>query len=214
MFRSLIAFQMLLKRVEDVSGEACDADGIYVILQNQRWGGGLSTVGRSLENRLHSVIRWWAVCTAFSDSCRLAKATCSFCGSGMNGTWSLRTTVGSLHHRDIPLRNTYRGNEMLQPATQHVRHNPLLVSQVCMRQRPSYSARQMKPNLDRSRRNRKESLIYRGLCCLFLFLIWPTALMGPTIAQEMQWNMAAESTNELQPIWHEHGYAADTALRY
>jgi hypothetical protein len=23
-----------------------------------------STVGRSLENSLHSVIRWWAVCTA------------------------------------------------------------------------------------------------------------------------------------------------------
>jgi len=38
--------------------------------------------------------------------------------------------------------------------------------------------------------------------------------MGPTIAQEMQRNMAAESTNELQPIRHEHGYAADTALRY
>jgi hypothetical protein len=28
--------QLLLKRVEDVSEEACDADGIYVILQNQR----------------------------------------------------------------------------------------------------------------------------------------------------------------------------------
>jgi len=26
----------------------------------------LSTVGRSNENRLHSVIRWWAVCTAYS----------------------------------------------------------------------------------------------------------------------------------------------------
>jgi len=30
-----------MKRVEDVSGEACDADGIYVILQIQRWGKGL-----------------------------------------------------------------------------------------------------------------------------------------------------------------------------
>jgi len=41
LFRSKIAFQLLLKRVEDVSEEACDADGIYVILQNQRWGEGL-----------------------------------------------------------------------------------------------------------------------------------------------------------------------------
>jgi len=144
-------------------------------------------------------------------SCRLVRETCSFCGSGMNRTLSLRTTFGSLHHRDIPLRNTYRGYEKLQPAIQHVRHSPLLASQVRMRQRPSYSARQMKPNLGRSRRNRKASLIYRGgLCCLFLFLIWPTVLMGPTIAQEMQWNMAAKSTNELQPIWHENGYTADT----
>jgi len=31
----LIASQLLLKRVEDVSEEACDADGIYVIMQNQ-----------------------------------------------------------------------------------------------------------------------------------------------------------------------------------
>jgi len=38
LFRSLIAFQLLLKRVQDVSEEACDADGIYVILQSQRWG--------------------------------------------------------------------------------------------------------------------------------------------------------------------------------
>ena len=41
LLRSLIAFQLLLKRVEDVSEEACDADGIYVILQDQRWGKGL-----------------------------------------------------------------------------------------------------------------------------------------------------------------------------
>jgi len=32
---SVIAFQLLLKRLEDVSEEACDADGIYVILRNQ-----------------------------------------------------------------------------------------------------------------------------------------------------------------------------------
>ena len=38
LLRSLIAFQLLLKRVEEVSEEACDADGICVILQNQRWG--------------------------------------------------------------------------------------------------------------------------------------------------------------------------------
>lgn len=34
LLQSLIAFQLLLKRVEDVSEEACDADNIYVILQN------------------------------------------------------------------------------------------------------------------------------------------------------------------------------------
>jgi hypothetical protein len=29
---------LFLKRVEDSSGEACNADGVYVVLQNQRWG--------------------------------------------------------------------------------------------------------------------------------------------------------------------------------
>ena len=38
LLRSLIAFQLLLKRLGDVSEEACDADGICVILQNQWWG--------------------------------------------------------------------------------------------------------------------------------------------------------------------------------
>jgi len=36
-----MAFQLLLKHVEDVSEEVCDSDGIYVILQNKRWGKGL-----------------------------------------------------------------------------------------------------------------------------------------------------------------------------
>jgi hypothetical protein len=29
---------ILSKSFEDISEEACDADGIYVVLQNQRWG--------------------------------------------------------------------------------------------------------------------------------------------------------------------------------
>jgi len=37
LLQSLIAFRLYLKRVEDISEEACDADGIYVILQDQRW---------------------------------------------------------------------------------------------------------------------------------------------------------------------------------
>jgi hypothetical protein len=37
LLRSLIAFHLFLKRVEDVSEEACDADGVYVTLQDQRW---------------------------------------------------------------------------------------------------------------------------------------------------------------------------------
>ena len=30
-----MAFKLVLKRMEDISEEACDADGIYVIHQNQ-----------------------------------------------------------------------------------------------------------------------------------------------------------------------------------
>jgi len=41
LLRTLIYFQLLLKRVEDVSEEVCDADGIYVILHNKKWGKGL-----------------------------------------------------------------------------------------------------------------------------------------------------------------------------
>ena len=40
-------FGVVLKCLEDTSKEACDADGVYVVLQNQRWG-------ESFENR-------WAV---------------------------------------------------------------------------------------------------------------------------------------------------------
>jgi hypothetical protein len=36
--QQLISFGFFLKCFEDISEEACDADGIYVVLQNQRWG--------------------------------------------------------------------------------------------------------------------------------------------------------------------------------
>jgi hypothetical protein len=37
-FQSLIPIGFFLKCVKDISEEACDAGGIYVVLQNQRWG--------------------------------------------------------------------------------------------------------------------------------------------------------------------------------
>ena len=40
----MIAFQLLLKRVEDVSEEACDAGGIYVILQEPEVGEGFEVL--------------------------------------------------------------------------------------------------------------------------------------------------------------------------
>jgi len=43
----LISFG-ILKCLEDTSVEACDADGVYVVLQNRRWG-------ERFENR-------WAIC--------------------------------------------------------------------------------------------------------------------------------------------------------
>jgi hypothetical protein len=44
--------------MEDISEEDCDADVIYVVLQNQRERGrDLSTADRSFENKLHSIIR-------------------------------------------------------------------------------------------------------------------------------------------------------------
>ena len=37
-FKSLVSVAFFLKCFEDIPEEACDADGIYVVLQNQRWG--------------------------------------------------------------------------------------------------------------------------------------------------------------------------------
>jgi len=37
-YKSLISFGFFLKCFEDIPEEACDADGVYVVLQNQRWG--------------------------------------------------------------------------------------------------------------------------------------------------------------------------------
>jgi hypothetical protein len=37
-FRVLVSCGFFLKCVENASEESCDADGVYVILQNQRWG--------------------------------------------------------------------------------------------------------------------------------------------------------------------------------
>ena len=59
-------FGVVLKCLEDTSEEACDAEGVYVVLQIQRWGRVLRTGGRSFDNKLHSSIRWWAVCRVFS----------------------------------------------------------------------------------------------------------------------------------------------------
>jgi hypothetical protein len=47
MLPNLISLGIVLKCLEDTSEEARDADGIYVALQNQRWG-------ESFDN-------WWAV---------------------------------------------------------------------------------------------------------------------------------------------------------
>jgi hypothetical protein len=37
LLRDLIALKLFLKRVEYICEEARDVDGIYVVLQNQRW---------------------------------------------------------------------------------------------------------------------------------------------------------------------------------
>ena len=37
-FTNLVSLGILLKCFEDTPEEACDVDGIYVVLQNQRWG--------------------------------------------------------------------------------------------------------------------------------------------------------------------------------
>jgi hypothetical protein len=44
---NLISLGIVLNCLEDTSEEACNADGVFVVLQNQRWG-------ESFEN-------WWAV---------------------------------------------------------------------------------------------------------------------------------------------------------
>jgi hypothetical protein len=62
---NLLSLGIVFKCLEDTSEEACDADGVYVVLQNQRWGRVLRTDGRSFDNKLHSSIRWWAVCRVF-----------------------------------------------------------------------------------------------------------------------------------------------------
>jgi hypothetical protein len=35
---NLISFGLFLKYMVDISEEDCDADGMYVVLQNQGWG--------------------------------------------------------------------------------------------------------------------------------------------------------------------------------
>ena len=40
LLQGLIALRLFLKRLDDISEETRDADGIYVVLQDQRWGGG------------------------------------------------------------------------------------------------------------------------------------------------------------------------------
>ena len=35
---NFISLGIFLKCLEDTSEEVCDADGVYVVLQNQRWG--------------------------------------------------------------------------------------------------------------------------------------------------------------------------------
>jgi len=63
---NLISLGIFLKCLEDTSEEACDAGGVHVVLQNQRWGGrDLRIDGRTFDHKLHSNIRWWAVCAVF-----------------------------------------------------------------------------------------------------------------------------------------------------
>jgi hypothetical protein len=63
---NLISLRVILNRLRDTSEETCNAAGVYVVLQNQRWGRVLRTGGRSFDNKLHSSIRCWAVCRVFS----------------------------------------------------------------------------------------------------------------------------------------------------
>ena len=45
LLRSLISFHQFLKRVGDIAEEAWDADGVYVMLEDQMWGKGLQLMG-------------------------------------------------------------------------------------------------------------------------------------------------------------------------
>jgi hypothetical protein len=47
-FRVLVSCGFFLKCVENASEESCDDDGVYVILQNQRWGNHLNKVKQAL----------------------------------------------------------------------------------------------------------------------------------------------------------------------
>jgi hypothetical protein len=73
LFQGLDALNLLLKCVEDTSEEACNADGVYVMLQNQRWGKSLKYRGsftweqaafsQEVACHLYSLFRafanWW-----------------------------------------------------------------------------------------------------------------------------------------------------------
>jgi len=91
---NLISLGIFLKCLEDASEEVCDADGVYVVLQNQRWGRDLRTDGRSLDHKLRSCIRWWAVCTVLSGQLQFGegRASCLFC-EGISG--SCRDLLGT-----------------------------------------------------------------------------------------------------------------------
>jgi len=96
-----------------------------------------STVGRSVENRLHSVIRWWPLVQPLEDSCRLARASCSFCG-GMNGNcrdllgielYMFRTSLKRMYS----LEPGYNDIQFIRHPGYHHRHkhqglNPLIRS--------------------------------------------------------------------------------------
>ena len=57
--------------MEDISEEAGDADGIYVVLQNQRWVKGFEYCWSVFENKLYSIIMWQAVFITFSGQLQL-----------------------------------------------------------------------------------------------------------------------------------------------
>jgi hypothetical protein len=73
LFQSLDELNLLLKCVEDTSEETCNADGVYVMLQNQMWGNSLNFCGsftweqtafrQEVAGRLYTLFRaftnWW-----------------------------------------------------------------------------------------------------------------------------------------------------------